>query len=162
MGRHNKILKTDLAYIAGFLDGDGSIMIQIKKRKDDPRGWRLMFTVCFYQDSRHEKPLFWIKEKLGIGYISRRKDGMTELRINGYEKVRNILEKLGPYIKFKDKQVKYTLQVLKFVTKSNFSKINKKDRIRIANNIFKSRQENYQSGSKRLDKLKSDLKKIIE
>jgi len=162
VGRHNKILKTDLAYIAGFLDGDGSIMIQIKKRKDDPRGWRLMFTVCFYQDSRHEKPLFWIKEKLGIGYISRRKDGMTELRINGYEKVRNILEKLGPYIKFKDKQVKYTLQVLKFVTKSNFSKINKKDRIRIANNIFKSRQENYQSGSKRLDKLKSDLKKIIE
>jgi len=26
--------KTNLAYIAGFLDGDGSLMLQIKKRKD--------------------------------------------------------------------------------------------------------------------------------
>ena len=93
MGRQIKTQKTDLAYITGFLDGDGSVMVQVKKRKDNKRGWRLMFTIAFYQDTRHEKPLFWIKKRLNIGYISRRNDGMTELRINGYERVKKILEK---------------------------------------------------------------------
>ncbi len=38
--------KTDLAYIAGFLDGDGSLMLQLKKRKDTKLGWRFMCTIC--------------------------------------------------------------------------------------------------------------------
>ncbi len=45
--------KTNLAYIAGFLDGDGSLMLQVKKRKDGNVGIRFMATICFYQDSRH-------------------------------------------------------------------------------------------------------------
>ena len=42
------------AYIAGFLDGDGSIMLQLKKRVDTIRGYRFMATICLYQDSRHD------------------------------------------------------------------------------------------------------------
>ena len=98
MGSQSKI---NLAYIAGFLDGDGSLMLQIKKRKDGRLKRRFMCTVCFYQDSRHEKSLYWIKKVLGIGYISKRNDGMTELRINGFKQVKNILQKLRPFIKFK-------------------------------------------------------------
>ena len=96
--------KTDLAYIAGFLDGDGSLMLQIKKRKDGKAKVRFMCTMCFYQDTRHEAGLFWIKEILGIGYISRRNDGMTELRINGVAQIKNILKSLIPYIRFKKQQ----------------------------------------------------------
>ena len=163
MGRQIKTSKTELAYIAGFLDGDGSIMVQIKNRRDSLRGWRLMFTICFYQDTRHEKPLFWIRDKLGIGYISRRNDGMTELRINGYEKTKDILEKIYPYTKFKMKQIGYTLEVLKILKSSrNLSKIEKRERIKIANLIPKIRKESYQSGLKKEAKLKSDLKKILE
>src|SRR3989344_7045295 len=66
------------AYIAGFLDGDGSIMLQVKKRGDTKRGRRFMATICFYQDTRHEKPLYWIRKVLGIGYISKRNDSITE------------------------------------------------------------------------------------
>ena len=163
MGRQTKIQDTDLAYIAGFLDGDGSIIVQIKNRKDTPQGWRLMFTICFYQDTRHEKTLFWIQKKLGIGYISRRNDGITGLRINGYMQTRKILEKLCPYIKFKKKQVKYILQILKLLeSNKKLSQISKKDRIKIGNAILKTRQENYQSGLKRMKKLRKDLKKIVE
>jgi len=163
VGRQIKILDADLAYIAGFLDGDGSVIIQVKNSKDRPKGWRLMFTICFYQDTRHERPLFWIQKKLGIGYISRRNDGITELRINGYEQTRKILEKVYPYLKFKKKQIGYVLESLRLL-KSNrrLSELEKKDRIKIANAILKSRQETYQSGLKRMKKLKSDLKKIIE
>ena len=69
-------LETDSAYIAGFLDGDGSLMFQVKSRADTKRGVRFMATICLYQDTRHEKPLHWIRERLGIGYIFRRNDGM--------------------------------------------------------------------------------------
>ena len=160
MGR--QIDKIDLAYIAGFLDGDGSIIVQVKNRSDSKRGWRLMFTICFYQDTRHEKPLFWIKKTLGIGYISRRNDGMTELRINGFDKVRNILNQLYPYFKFKKKQARYILKILDLLKdhKSLF-KLDKKQRRRVANSILKARQESYQSGSKKIEKLKLDLRKII-
>jgi len=163
VGRQTKIQKTDLAYIAGFLDGDGSIIVQIKNRKDTSRGWRLMFTICFYQDTRHEKPLLWIQKKLGIGYISRRNDGITELRINGYEKTGKILKQLYPYVKFKKKQTDCVLKILKLLKcKKSLFELTKKERIKIANAILQIRQENYQSGSKRMDKLKLDLKKIIE
>lgn len=163
MGRQTKTSKTELAYIAGFLDGDGSVIVQIKNRRDSLRGWRLMFTICFYQDTRHEKPLFWIRDKLGIGYISRRNDGMTELRINGYEKTKDILEKLCPYTRFKRKQIGYTLEILRILKSSrNLFKISKKERVKVANLILKIRKESYQSGLKREAKLKSDLKKILE
>ena len=101
MGSRSKI---NLAYIAGFLDGDGSLMLQIKRRKDGKKKWRFMCTICFYQDSRHEKSLYWIKKILGIGYLSKRNDGMTELRINGFKQVRDILKDLIPFIKFKKDQ----------------------------------------------------------
>ena len=159
----SKIAKIDLAYISGFLDGDGSVMVQVKRVKTNSRPWRLMFTICFYQDTRHEKPLFWIQKRLGIGYISHRNDGMTELRINGYEQTRKILEAIYPYVKFKKKQIGYILQILNILKfKKSLFDLKKKDRIRIANAILKSRQETYQSGLKKTEKLKSDLKKIIE
>jgi LAGLIDADG endonuclease len=57
--------QVDLAYIAGFLDGDGSLMIQLKRRSESKiKTRRIMLTICFYQDSRHEKPLHRIKEVL--------------------------------------------------------------------------------------------------
>jgi hypothetical protein len=157
-----QILQTDLAYIAGFLDGDGSIIVQIKKVADRTVGWRLMFTICFYQDTRHEKPLFWIKKKLRIGYISRRKDRITELRINGYKQVKNILEGICPYVKFKEKQTKCILKILEILEKKkSLRKLDKKDRIKIANAVIRTREENYQSGKKKMEKLRSDLEKII-
>src|SRR3989304_6838930 len=76
-------------------------MLQIKKRRDTKRSWRFMSSICFYQDSRHSEPLTWIRSIFGIGYLSHRKDGISELRINGYKQVHDILKKLLPYVKFK-------------------------------------------------------------
>ena len=162
MGRQIKFNNPDLAYIAGFLDGDGSLMVQLKKRKDTQRGLRLMFTICFYQDTRHEKPLFWIRKKLGIGYISRRNDGITELRINGYKQTKEILERIYPYIKFKKKQARYLLKILRMLDGKELFRLSKQERQKIAKAILKVREETYQSGLKTRKKLKSDLRKIIQ
>lgn len=111
--------ETTLAYIAGFLDGDGSLMVQIKKRTDRVvKTTRFMLTICFYQDTRHAETLFWIQSSLGIGYISRRNDGMTELRINGYTQVRNVLLKLFPYLRFKRKQAEAIIMIANLLLNS--------------------------------------------
>lgn len=94
-------LSIEKAYIAGFLDGDGSIMLQLKKRSDSPRGYRFMATICLYQDSRHDVSLHWIQDILGAGYIARRNDGITELRIQGFKNVQRVLVELQPYVRFK-------------------------------------------------------------
>ena len=146
--------KTDLAYIAGFLDGDGSLMIQLKKRSDSKKGIRIMLTICFYQDTRHEKPLHWIKSVLGIGYLSRRNDGMSELRINGHDQVENILTDLTPFIRFKKKQAEILLDSVKLIKSNKDEKSLKK----LVNNIVALQQENYATRKKRS---KSELSSLL-
>ena len=145
MGSQTKATKTDLAYIAGFLDGDGSLMIQIKKRKDTRNGKRFMLTICFYQDRRHEKPLLWIRKKLGIGYISRRNDGITELRINGYRTVVRILKMLKPYIKFKIKQADIMIKCGQLLER----KLSENDLKKMAVYIYELQKANYATRHKK-------------
>ncbi|CAN5612397.1 hypothetical protein BH20ACI4_BH20ACI4_04770 [soil metagenome] len=132
------------AYIAGFLDGDGSIMLQIKPRKDMRFGFRLQATICFYQDSGHEKELCWIREQLNVGYISRRNDGMSELRINGFACIEKVLLKLREFIRFKRRQVELMLKALEIlqqkVTAESFL-----EACKIADEISKA---NYKSNKK--------------
>ena len=135
-------LSTEKAYIAGFLDGDGSIMLQLKKRSDTNRGVRFMATICFYQDTRHEEPLYWIRRVLGIGYISRRKDHITELRINGFDKVGSILLGLKPFIRFKAVQAEALIEACRILSK-DLDKLSKKELLRIVDIVLAIQQENY-------------------
>ena len=158
--RSKKIAKeTNRAYIAGFLDGDGSLMLQLKKRSDSKRGIRFMTTICFYQDTRHEKTLYWIKEVLSIGYISKRKDGMTELRINGYKQTREILKSLLPYIRFKKLQAYTLIQACQILSDTKFSKLSKKQLIKLVDLILVIQSENYVTKKK---KTKNELYKILD
>ena len=154
MGSQSKI---DLAYIAGFLDGDGSLMLQIKKRKDGNKKFRFMSTICFYQDTRHEEPLYWIKKILEIGYISRRNDGMTELRINGFKQVKNIIQDLLPFIKFKKNQAEAIIEA-NYLLMSKLSK-SKKELLKIIDLMLEIQNNNYKSRKK---KTKQEVLKIID
>ena len=156
MGSQSK--KLERAYIAGFLDGDGSLMLQLKKRSDSKRAIRFMTTICFYQDTRHEKTLSWIKEVLGIGYISKRKDGMTELRINGYKQVRDILKSLSPYIRFKKLQSSALLKACGILSSTKFRKLSKKQLAKLVDLILVIQSENYVTKKK---KTKNELHKIL-
>jgi len=144
VGSRSKINK---AYIAGFLDGDGSIMLQIKKRSDTKKGVRFMATICLYQDTRHEKPLFWIRDQFGIGYISRRRDGISELRINGFEQVGNILSDLKPFIRFKEKQTHALIQACELLSKKSIDALSKSELRKLLGIVFEIKNENYKSRS---------------
>ena len=149
--------QVDLAYIAGFLDGDGSLMIQLKRRSESKLGTRrVMLTICFYQDSRHDEPLHWIRNILGIGYIYRRNDGMTELRVNGHKRVLDILENLLPFLRFKKKQAQAIISSAQLLLAAGCDIAPIKEQL--IDNILIVQSENYATKKKRS---KQELKSIF-
>ncbi len=155
MGSRSKI---DLAYIAGFLDGDGSLMLQLKKRKDGRTRWRFMGTICFYQDSRHEAPLQWIRSVLGVGYLTKRNDGMSELRINGFARIRTILKDLFPFIRFKKSQAKMIILAMDLLVDTRSNTLSEKNRRQLVEYMIGVQNENYVTKRKRT---REELLKIL-
>ena len=151
--------KIDLAYIAGFLDGDGSLMLQIKNRKDGISKIRFMSTICFYQDTRHEKDLFWIQKVLGKGYFHRRNDGMSELRINGYATVKNILDLLRPYIRFKKVQEEALNEACTILSNNKFKMLDREQKIKLVDLVLVIQKENYVTKKK---KTRDELLRILD
>jgi len=108
-----KMNKIELSYIAGFLDGDGCIMLQLVSRKDYRLGYEIRPSIVFYQKDKNKNFLLSLKDKLKEGYIRDRKDGMTQYTIVGKTPVYNILSKLLPFLKLKEEHAKLTLSVLR-------------------------------------------------
>jgi len=117
-----------------------------------------MCTICFYQDSRHEKSLNWIRKNLGIGFISRRNDGMTELRINGFKQTKEILEKLMPFIRFKRKQARALYNATSLLNQKETRLLDKKDLLKLVDFIITIQENNYVTRKK---KTKADILKIL-
>ena len=145
----SRLTKEQRAYIAGFLDGDGSLMLQVKRRKDTRIHWRFMATICLYQDSRHEAPLVWMKRVLGIGYISHRNDGMTELRINGYQQVLTILRQLMPYLRFKKAQAQAIVKACEILVQRPGSQLSPAAKERLCTYCMCVQQHNYRTHYKK-------------
>lgn len=112
------MLKTVAAYIAGFFDGDGSVRLQLQPRANASLGFRVRAILSFAQKTGHAEELTWIRNQLGIGYIYARNDGMTELKIEGFERVYKILKQLTPYVRFKKKQTALVLRGLEVLRKT--------------------------------------------
>ena len=118
-----------------------------------------MCTVCFYQDTRHERELYWIREKIGIGFISRRNDGMTELRVNGSEQVRDILQVLLPFIRFKKLQARALYSAAQLLSATDIRHLTKVQLTRILSYILVIQSENYVTKRK---KTKEELRKLLD
>ncbi len=129
-----------LAYIAGFLDGDGSIMLQLRKNTSG-KVIRIKTVICIYQDFRHIRELEWMQKILG-GYVYTRNDNISELRIEGFAKVLSILILLKPFLRFKKKQASL---LTKLIPKMQQKIINKDN---VADWIKKMREYNYYSSQR--------------
>lgn len=102
-----------MAYIAGFLDGDGCIMLQLVYRHDYVLGYQIRASVVFYQKQQYRSFLQWLQDQFGdIGYIRNRNDGMSEYTIVGIADVGKVLQLLLPYLRLKKPQAEIALQVI--------------------------------------------------
>lgn len=109
------------AYLAGFLDADGSILLQFRPNKKMRFLYRVKAVVVIYQDAHSINLLRELQSVIGAGYISERNDRIAELRIEGFIQVEKLLKKLKPYLRFKKSQADYLLQALKILKRKKYS-----------------------------------------
>ena len=118
---------TTIAYIAGFLDGDGSVFFQIVSRPDYKLKFQIRSSIAFYQDTRNKEILEWLKDIFEAGYIRHRKTGISDYTIVEPKEVYRILKLLQPYVKLKKKQVEIGIEILNKLesekSKENFLEI---------------------------------------
>lgn len=70
---------------------------------------------------------------------------MTELRVNGFSQVRELLEALSPYILFKRVQTRSLIQACKLLEKRTFRTLTTQDMRTIVKLILLIQGENYLS-----------------
>ena len=99
------------AYLAGFLDGDGSIYVRAKPNQTYRFGYQIAPTVAFFQSQSCESFPDLCK-KIGFGRLRLRKDGIYEFTISKQDEIKDFLEKVGPYLKLKQEQSKLMLEIL--------------------------------------------------
>ena len=102
----------EIAYIAGFLDGDGSIFFQIIKRPDYKQKFQIRTSIAFYQDTTNRSILEWLKRKFESGYIRDRKTGISDYTIVESKEVKKILTLLKPYVKLKQRHIVLGLEII--------------------------------------------------
>jgi hypothetical protein len=130
---------TILAYIAGFLDGDGSIFFQIVPRKDYRQKFQIRSSIAFYQKSNNLEILNWLKEMFGVGYIRNRKTGISDYTIVDSKEVYKILKLLQPYVKLKKKQVELGIKIIEMLN----NKKSNEDFLEICKLVDNFKQLNY-------------------
>ena len=102
-------------YIAGFLDGDGSIIAGIEKRPDRRRfPYRVRLKINFTQHVRHKNMMFLLQEALGkvgsVRYIPTH--NLAELVIQKRSDLKATLERLMPYLILKQRQARIMLAMI--------------------------------------------------
>ncbi len=118
-------------YLAGFVDGEGSFNVSLRKLDDRTLGWQVVMT--FNVAQRDVTVLLLLKKHLGCGRIQARKDGVHYYIVSNptsiYERVIPFFKKFGflSSLKKKNFRVFKEIAVLMFndehLTASGLSKI---------------------------------------
>jgi hypothetical protein len=133
------------AYIAGFLDGDGSIYVRLKPNTSYRFGFQIAPYIVFFQSRKEKKNFEKICSLIGFGYMRVRKDGILEYTINRVEDIRKLLKDVIPFLVLKKKQAELMLKILDRKEQMK----NKSDFVMIVAMIDKFRQLNYSKKRKR-------------
>lgn len=112
---------TDLAYLAGFVDGEGTIGIYSngwkKNRKNPSRGFRCVFQIV----NTNEEIINYIKRFLGTSFITKRdprdkKENLKNnrpryiLTLSSVQNVGEICKAILPYLKIKKSRAELVLE----------------------------------------------------
>ena len=100
-----------LAYIAGFLDGDGSIYVRAKPNPAYRHGYQVAPYVAFFQ-SQTSSQFPDVMSQIGYGRLRVRNDGMYEYTIAKHEELKDFLIKIKPYLQLKKRQANLMLEIL--------------------------------------------------
>ena len=141
-------------YIAGFLDGDGSIVATLESYNSVRFPYRIRLKVNFTQHARYRHILNKIQQALG-GYGAIRfneKKQLAELVIQERNQVRSVLVRFGSRLAIKGRQAELGIQVLDFLSankKHQPSTLSEKSYAKILALVQEIRRLNSHTGGKR-------------
>jgi hypothetical protein len=99
-------------YLAGFIDGDGSIHFQLVRQKEYRFGYYIRASLSLSQSTSARSGLESLQQMIGAGYLRDRGTGMSDLVITSRPVLIEILEAIRPYVVFKREHVVRALQLL--------------------------------------------------
>ena len=139
--------KNQRAYLAGFLDGDGSVYVRLKPNDTYRFGYQVAPYVVLFQSQKDQKKFEKICELIGLGRLRIRKDGILEYTIGRVDALREFLKMVKPFVILKREQVDLILEIL---DKKERVK-DKTDFIALAKLIEHFRELNYSKKRKRIN-----------
>ena len=107
-----KISNIHYAYIAGFLDGDGTIMAIIERHKEKKFKFRVRISLEFTQHEDNIIILQCIKKIIGSGSLSSSNKRVWKLSVKNTKVLKEILKKLEPFVVAKTRQIILALKIL--------------------------------------------------
>ena len=103
---------SNASYVAGFLDGNGSIHFQLVRQKEYRFGFYIRATVSFSQSTTARFGLEYIQGLVGGGYLRDRGTGMSDLVVTSRPLLTDLLTAVQPYVVFKKEHVRRALELL--------------------------------------------------
>ncbi len=137
--------QTQKAYLAGFLDGDGSIYVRLKPNPTYKYGFQVAPYVVLFQSQKEKENFKKICSLIGLGYLRVRKDGILEYIIGKVNELREFLKIVKPFVILKKEQVALMIEILNKKEKVK----DKKDFRKLADLIDRFRNLNYSKKRKR-------------
>ena len=137
--------QTQKSYLAGFLDGDGSIYAQLKPNPTYKYGFQVAAYVVLFQSQKDRANFENICSLIGLGYLRVRKDGILEYIIGKTEAIRDFLKTIRPFTMLKKEQVALMLEILN----KKESVKNEKDFQALADLVDRFRELNYSKKRKK-------------
>ena len=107
--------EVEKAYVAGFLDGDGSVMAHIVPHRECRFGYAIRVVVKFSQHEDNNDTLIELKRLCGDGYLSQANKHVRELALKSSRSVERLLRDIGPYVRIKRKQVERALALIEWL-----------------------------------------------
>ena len=106
------ISTTKRAYLAGFLDGDGSIYVQSKPNITYKFGYQIAPYIVLFQSQKDQKNFEQLCSMINLGYMRIRKDGILEYIIGKQENITKFINLVEPYVILKELQVKLIKKII--------------------------------------------------
>ena len=133
------------AYIAGFLDGDGSIYVQAKPNATYRYKFQVAPYIVLFQSGQSRKNFEKLCSLIGVGYMRKRNDGILEYIIGREKEIKNFLHAVKPYITLKKDQAK----LMSIILERKACVASEKDFGKLLRLIDKFRNLNYSKNRKK-------------
>ena len=133
------------AYVAGFLDGDGSVYVRAKPNPTYRYRFQIAPYIVFFQSNTSREKFTELCNLIGYGQMRERKDGILEYVINKIDDIREFLKCVHPFVIMKKRQIELMIKIIEAKDRVE----NKNDFIALLNLVESYRELNYSKKRKK-------------